>query len=253
MAELLITFKPMGIILKGITMRVIEKAIRYVVLSLLCGLHLISAAEQSGEVAKQNTSADNLVVVLRESVGENKQDEVLRPMGKMKAKLQDGKEIEIDTGWFYFLGDMHIRFVFDGPQVMSGAAPADLARLNLTPEDAVRLGVANIKRVYGKPTATSLSAGLMQVQGKSPDLDSSYFLDREFWQEALKKYPEGIVVSVAKRGGLIFVPLSDVKAVDNLRKKVSFLHSSSDRLRISSALYLFKDNHWTIFQPAGTR
>jgi hypothetical protein len=234
-------------------MRLIEKVTSYAVLLLLCGFHLTSTAEQPSEVMKQNTSAENLMVVLRESFGEHKQDELLRPMGKMKAKLQDGKEIEIDTGWFYFLGDMHIRFVFDGPQVMSSATPADLARLNLTAEDAVRLGVANIKRVYGNPTATSLSAGLMQVQGKSPDLDSSYFLDREFWQKELKKHPEGIVVSVAKRGGLLFAPLSDVKAVDGLRKNVSFLHSSSERLRISSALYLFKDNRWTVFQPAGTR
>lgn len=43
-------------------------------------------------------SASNLMVVLRESTGSNKQDEKLTPTGKAKARLPDGKEIEFDTG-----------------------------------------------------------------------------------------------------------------------------------------------------------
>ena len=195
------------------------------------------------------TSVENLMVVLRESTGANKQDEVLKPIGKVKATLADGKEIEIDTGWFEYLGDMHIRFVFDGPRSMRNATPSDLERLKLTPDEALRVALANIKRVYGNPK-TSPWNDLVQVQGKSPDLNSSYFLDREFWQGLLKQHPEGLVVSVAKRGGLLYTPLSNEKAVAGLRKGVSYLHSSSERLRVSSALYLFKDDRWSVFQPA---
>ncbi len=70
-----------------------------------------------------DTGAENLMVVLRESVGANKQDEVLKPMGKMRAKLADGREIETEMAWFAFLGDMHIRFVFDSPNYMRNATP----------------------------------------------------------------------------------------------------------------------------------
>jgi hypothetical protein len=90
----------------------------------------------------------------------------------------------------------------------------------------------------------------MQVQGKSPDLDSSYFLDRTYWLALLKNSPEGIVVAVPKRGGLLYAPLNDVKAVDSLKRSVAYLHSSSQRQRVSSALFLFKDGKWSVFQPA---
>ena len=90
----------------------------------------------------------------------------------------------------------------------------------------------------------------MQVKGKSPDLDSSYFLDREFWQMLLKQHPEGIVVAVPKRGGLLYTPLSNADAVDRLKRGVFKLYESSERLRVSSALYLFKDDKWTVFQAA---
>jgi hypothetical protein len=193
-------------------------------------------------------SATNLMVVLRESNGANKQDESLVPIGKGKVRLQDGQEVEIDSGWFNFLGDMHVRFVFDTPSGMPNASPKDLERLNITPEAALDLAVRNIKRVYGEPKAVPWN-NLFEVTGKSPDLDSSYFLDKDFWNAQLKKYPEGVVALVAKRGGLAFAPLSDQKAVNDMRKSVAYLYSSSEHLRISSALYLFKDGKWSVFQP----
>ncbi len=218
------------------------------IVALFASLMLVAGAVAQSGPAFDNT-ASNLMVVLRESTGANKQDEALVPIGKAKAKLPDGKEIEFDPGWYSYLGDMHIRFVFDTPNSMPGASPRDLERLGLSPESALELAVANIKRVYGEPKATPWN-DLMQVQGKSPDLDSSYFLDRAFWRALLKQHPEGIVALVGKRGGLLYSPLSNTKAVDGMRRSVAYLHSSSGNLRISSALYLFKDDKWSVFQPA---
>ena len=90
----------------------------------------------------------------------------------------------------------------------------------------------------------------MIVSGKSPDLDSSYFLDRAYWRGLLIEHPEGLVVAVPKRGGLLFTPASDARSVEALRRNVAQLHASSGTQRISSALFLFKDDHWTVFQPA---
>jgi hypothetical protein len=132
---------------------------------------------------------------------------------------------------------------------MPNAKPQDLARLNLSAEQALQLAVGNIKRVYGDPVAKPWTGGLMQVEGKSPDFDSSYFLDRAFWQGLLRQHPEGIVVAVAKRGGLLFTPITDSKAVDRLRGGVAYLYSGSGKMRVSSALYLFKGDRWTVFQP----
>src|SRR5437016_10435244 len=84
-----------------------------------------AAAAQSG--LDVDRSADNLMVALRESMGGvNKQDETLRPMSRLRAKLSDGKEIDVELVAFEFLGDMHIRLVFDGPSYMSNAKPQDL-------------------------------------------------------------------------------------------------------------------------------
>jgi hypothetical protein len=56
----------------------------------------------------------------------------------MRTKLADGREIELELAWFAFLGDMQVRFVFDGPSYMRNATPQDLARLNLSPALSVQ-------------------------------------------------------------------------------------------------------------------
>jgi hypothetical protein len=194
-----------------------------------------------------DTSATNLMVVLRESEGANKSEESLVPMGKMKGRLPDGREIEVETAWYSYVGDMHVRFVFDTPTSMPNASADDLRRLGLTPEAALKLSIANIKRVYGAPKATPWN-DLMQVSGTSPDLNSSYFLDHEFWSSLLKQHPEGIVAAVVKRGGLLYSPLSNEEAVNGMRRAVGQLYLTSERMRISSALYLFRDGKWSVFQ-----
>ena len=220
-------------------------------MALACAALLpVAGNAQTGE--KFETSAQNLLVVLRESQGENKQEESLQPFGKLTATLPDGREIELETSWFRYLGDMHIRLVFNGNRSLQSASPEDLSRLRLSPDEALKVAVLNLRRDYGSPAVFPWSGGLMQVQGASPDLTSSYFLDREFWQELQGRYPEGLVVAVPRRGGLVYAPASDDEAVASLRFSAAALYAGGAGARLSSALYLFKDGHWSVFQPPQT-
>ena len=196
-----------------------------------------------------DVSASNLIVVLRESLGENKADESLKPYGRVTAQLPDGRNVELATSWYQYLGDMHIRLVFDAGNSLQSATPNDLERLGLSPEKALDTAIANLRRVYGAPHAAPWSGGLMQVQGSSTDLASSYFLDRQFWQVQAKSHPEGLIAAVPLRGGLVFASADDEDAVETLRFSAAALYAGAGGTRISSALYLFKDGRWSIYQP----
>ena len=216
--------------------------------ALLLSAHA-SASDAPREQDRFETTESNLLVVLRESPGANKQDEALHPFGKISARMPDGREVEFEASWFQYLGDMHLRLVFDGDRRVQSASPDDLERLRLSPEEALAQAVGNLRRRYGEPVARPWTGGLMQVQGNAPDLDSSYFLDRDFWLEQLRQSPAGIVAAVPGRGGLVFARADDDSAVTSLRFSAAALFASSDATRISSGLYLFKDGRWSVFQP----
>jgi hypothetical protein len=223
-----------------------QRAILRLGLAVIVAL-LVTGGALAQRIGDVSTSADNLMVLLREWHGGNKPDEALKPVGKLGAKF-DGKDITMEFAWFEFLGDMNVVFVFDAPHSFQHATVEEFARLHLGPEEAVERALANIKRVYGEPRTEPYQTGLMLVVGASPDLDSSFFLDRAFWRDQLARHPEGLVVGVPNRGGLVFAPASDETAVATLRHGIGYLYRSSEKLRISSALYLFKDDRWAVFQ-----
>jgi len=220
--------------------------------TLLCALAacLPSAAVAAGapEAANVDKSAASLMAVLRESPGKNKQDDLLQPVGKGRAQMADGKIVNVDFAWYEYIGDMHVRFVFDSPKFVVNAEPDDLRRLNLTPQAALTVAIENLKRVYGRPRAQPFSDDVMEVRGNSADYNSSYFLDLPFWQTLARQSPEGVVAAPAKRGGLLYVPVANAASVEGLRKGVGALYESGGRMRLSSGLYLFKDGHWTVYQ-----
>lgn len=197
----------------------------------------------------QDLSAGNLLVVLRESPGANKLDEGLAPFGKITARAPDGREYEFEASWFQYLGDMHLRLVFDGSRRVQSALPNDLQRLHLSPEQALERAVANLRQRYGEPVAEPYEGGLMQVHGNAPELDSSYFLDHAFWQDQLRASPAGVIAAVPDRGGLVFARADDEAAIATLRFSAAALFAGSDATRISSGLYLFKDGRWSVYQP----
>ena len=197
-----------------------------------------------------DTSAGNLLAVLRESPGANKQEAALRPIGKVRATLKDGREVEFEASWVDWLGDLHVRLVFDGGQRLQTASPEDLERLQLSPDQAVARAMQNLRERYGAPVAEDFGGGLTVVRGGAPDLVSSYVLDQAFWMEQLRLHPQGVIVSAPQRTRIVFAPVGDDAALFSLQFSAAALFARDNRTRLSSALYLFKDGRWSVYQPA---
>jgi hypothetical protein len=206
-----------------------------------------SIAHDADDAAPGHT-ASNLLVVLRESPGANKQEEGLEPFGRIATRLPDGREIEFEASWYKYLGDLHLRIVFDGGAQVRSALPRDLARLALAPDQAIALAMDNLRTRYGVPVAQPWGGGLMQVGGDAPELNSSYLLDRAFWDTQLRAHPEGVVVAVPRRGGLVFGPAGDDAVLMNLQFTAAALYATGEQNRLSSALYLYKDGRWSVLQ-----
>lgn len=203
--------------------------------------------------AKDNLESDpNFMLVLREVEGGNKQQFGFKPTGPATATLKNGETVSMSSAWFDLIGDMHVRFVIDGEHSMKNLTAEEFSALRLTPERAAEIAVSNIKIRYGVPRATPWEDGIVLVSGESPDLDSSYFLDSAFWEGLLKKHPEGLIVGVPKRGGLIYAPVSDKRAVSSLERSIRFLYESSDAMRISAALYLYRDGGWAVYRKSAS-
>jgi hypothetical protein len=208
---------------------------------------LLSLGITVGSSKEKEMPDENFMLVLRESEDANKQEFGFQATGPLTMVTNTGEEIKLSNAWYELIGDMHIRFVIDDEHMMQNLNAEAFNKLGLTPEQAAEIAIKNIKKRYGNPESSHWEEGVMMVSGKSPDLDSSYFLDTEFWNKLAVSHPEGLIVGVPKRGGLIYAPVTDKRAVSYLEKNIISIHKSSERMRISSKLYLFKNGKWTVY------
>ena len=199
--------------------------------------------------AQAEDGLDTIMVVLRHAAGASRTQEGLVPVAALEARLPDGSTASMSPAWYDLIGDLQARLVYVAPDSMRTLHAEELGALALTPEKALAAALANLERLHGAPVAKPWH-NLQIVNGSSPDYDSSYFLDRAFWRRLLASHPEGLVVAVPRTDLLLFTPASDTAAVDSLRQGVAGLHSGGGDYRLSAALYLFKDDRWTVFQPA---
>ena len=191
----------------------------------------------------------SLLFVLREHPGADKVDDSLALVPPFSVPVPGGIDATMAPAWFDLIGDLQLRLVRDTPDSMLTLHASELEELRLSPEEAVTFALANLQRLHGPPRVEAWH-NLRRVVGRSEDFDSAWFLDRAFWRARLAEHPEGVVVAVPRTDLLLFVPASDTAAVDSMRRGILGLHKDAGDWRLSSALYLFDDDRWTVLQPA---
>jgi hypothetical protein len=199
--------------------------------------------------AQAEDGLDTIMVVLRHTADASRSDDGVTPVGMIQLPLPNGATASMSPAWYDLIGDLQARLVYIGPTSMRTLHTEELAALSLTPEKGLAVALANLERLHGAPAAGPWH-NLQIVNGRSADYDSSYFLDRAFWRRQLASHPQGLVVAVPRTDLLLFAPVSDTPAVDSLRQGIAGLHAGGGDYRLSPALYLFKDDRWTVFQAA---
>ncbi|WP_394778487.1 hypothetical protein, partial [Undibacterium sp.] len=117
---------------------------------------MLAQQRSAGTNISSIASVANLMLIFREAPGVNKPDDIMVPADPAGASPSD-------KGWFDYLGDMQLRFVFDDGAQLRDASVQDLRALDLSPSQAVRAAMQNIKRVYGEPEISRGNGGLMLI------------------------------------------------------------------------------------------
>ncbi|MFL6695828.1 MAG: hypothetical protein ACJ8GJ_01595 [Vitreoscilla sp.] len=192
---------------------------------------------------------DTLQLVLRERPGADKRDDSLALVAPFEVPLPGGGTASMAPAWFDLIGDLQLRLVRSTPDYVMTLHAGELAELELGLDDALAVALANLHRLHGAPVARPWH-DVQRAGSRSEDVDSAWFMDRAFWRARLAQHPDGLVAAVPRTDLLLFAPASDTAAVDSLRRGIPGLHAGAGDYRLSSALYLFRDDRWSVLQAA---
>ena len=195
---------------------------------------------------------DTLLFVLRERPGANKPEESLALVDPFEVPLPGGGgTAAMAPAWFDLVGDLQLRLVRDTPEWVFTLHASELADLNLCADEALAIALANFRRLHGPPSVSAWH-NLGRVGGTTEDVDHAWFLDRALWRGLLAEHPDGLVAALPRTDLLVFAPATDTAAVDSMRQGIPGLHAGGGDHRLSGALYLFRNDRWTLFQPAAS-
>jgi hypothetical protein len=192
---------------------------------------------------------ETLRFVLRERPGANHATESLRLVDPFEVPLPGGGAAAMAPAWFDLVGDLQLRLVRDTPDWVFTLHASELADLKLSADEALAIALANFRRQHGPPKVSAWH-NLRRVGSAAEDVDHGWFLDRAVWRGLLAEHPGGLVAALPRTDLLVFAPAADTAAVDSMRQGIPGLHAGGGDYRLSSALYLFKDDRWTVLQPA---
>ena len=190
-----------------------------------------------------------LQFVLRERPGAHQPTESLSLVDPFEVPLPGGGTAAMAPAWFDLVGDLQLRLVRDTPEWVFTLHASELVDLQLGADDALAIALGNFRRLHGPPRVSPWH-NLRRVGGATEDVDHRWFLDRAVWRGLLAEHPGGLVVALPRTDLLLFAPASDAAAVASMRQGIPGLHAGGGDYRLSSALYLFEDDRWTVLQPA---
>ena len=196
-----------------------------------------------------DTRRSALRLILRERAGADKPDDVPALVAPFTTPIPGGGSVTLAPAWYDLIGDLQLRLVRETPEALLTLEVDDLAELGLAVDEAVALALANLERRVGAPVVQPWH-NLRRVGTAEETYDSHWFVDRAFWRARLAEHPQGLVVAVPRTDALLFVPADDHAAVASMRGGIPRLHREAGDWRLSSALFQFKDDRWSVLQPA---
>jgi hypothetical protein len=145
----------------------------------------------------------------------------------------------------HFVGDLHLRYVFEDPQFMLAVRARDLKRLEVPREELPALVVTNFRRLYPKLTVVHPDRWLGLVT-QGGELEPCVMLDGAFWQRQVQAFGGELIAAVPSAHEVYFAPRLP-KANIELLKHLAILHyEKAGKRGVSRTLFTWRNFRWQV-------
>ena len=175
-------------------------------------------------------------------------DAKTRPVQKIEpviAKPDPGSAPDNALVFDHFVGDLHLRYVFDDPQFMLALRVRDLKRLAIDRAELPTLVVTNYRRLYPKLTVVRPDQWLgLGTQGG--ELEPCIMLDGAFWQRQMKAFGAELIAAVPSAQEVYFAPREPKQNLELLKHLAILHHEKAGKRAVSRTVFLWRNFRWQV-------
>ena len=190
-------------------------------------------------------SKDKVVALVRASPGMNPK---LRPIQRIEAiamKPEGGSSASDLPVFDHFVGDLHLRYVFDDPRFVQALRARDLVRLRVDRSDLPGLVVANYRKLYPDLTVIEPEPGLGVII-KGGELEPTVLLDADFWNDQTKRAGGPLIAAVPERDQVLFTKAEPKQNIELLKHRVVGAFEKAGKQALSNTVLAWRDGRWEV-------
>jgi hypothetical protein len=145
----------------------------------------------------------------------------------------------------HFVGDLHLRYVFDDERFVQAVRGRDLARLRLDRKALPALVVENYRKLYPDLSVIQPYAGMGAVI-KGGQLEPTTLLDAEFWEEQEKRIGGALIAAVPQRDMLVFTRIEPKQNIELLKHRVVLAYDQAGERALSRTILAWRQKRWEV-------
>ena len=195
------------------------------------------------DVSRQ--TRDNVVALVRTFDGG---DPKVRPVQKIEPilmKPEPGSRAEDLPVFDYFVGDLHLRYVFDDPRFLAAVRGRDLPRLGIDRAELPTLAVRNFRRLYPKLEVVYPEPGLGAVINGG-QLEPCILLDASFWEGQRKLVKGEVIAAVPSRDSVVFTANEPKQNIELLKHFAVLGYEKAKQQALSRTVLVWRKLRWEV-------
>ena len=145
----------------------------------------------------------------------------------------------------HFVGDLHLRYVFDDERFVQAVRGRDLQRLKLDRKSLPALVVTNYRRLYPDLSVIQPEPGMGAVI-KGGQLEPTILLDADFWDEQEKRIGGPLIAAVPQRDMVIFTRSEPKQNIELLKHRVVLAFEKAGERALSRTVLAWREKRWEV-------
>jgi hypothetical protein len=209
------------------------------------GALLAAAPLRHAHAQDVSVNTKDKVVALVRSAGVDPKSRAVQKIEPIVLKPEPGSSANDLPVFDHFVGDLHLRYVYDDPRFMQAMRVRDLARLGVTRADLPALVVANYRKLYPDLTVLEPEPGLGVVT-KGGQLEPMVLLDAAFWDEQAQRAGGALIVAIPERDSVLFTKAEPRQNIELLKHRAVVGFEKAGKLALSRTVLAWRKGRWEV-------
>jgi hypothetical protein len=188
---------------------------------------------------------DKVVALVRSAPEVDPKSRAVQKIEPIALKPEAGSSPNDLPMFDYFVGDLHLRYVFDDPRFVQAMRVRDLARLGLKRADLAALVVANYRNLYPDLTVLQPEPGLGVVT-KGGQLEPTVLLDAAFWDDQAKRAGGPLIAAIPERDSVLFTKAEPRQNIELLKHRAVVMFEKAGKQALSRTVLAWREGRWEV-------